>query len=106
MREVALALAEARAPEATGELHRRIERVEAEPPSRSRERALAWLFLALARRLLASGRVREAQAAVWTALSYARTGEELEVYRSGRELEGKLAGTRWVGAGRRRKHRR
>ena len=106
MREVALALAEAGAREATAELFRRIERVEAEPPSRARERALAWLFLALARRLLASGRVREAQAAVWTALSYARTGGEPEVYRGGRELEGKLAGTRWASTGRRRKHRR
>ncbi len=103
---MALALAAARDPAAGAELRRRIERVEAEPPSRGRERALAWLFFALARRQLAAGKPQEARAAAWTALSYARTGEASEVYLAARELEAKIAEPRSAGPGRRRKHRR
>lgn len=45
MREVALALAEVGAREATAELFRRIERVEAEPPSRARSGPWLGYFL-------------------------------------------------------------
>jgi hypothetical protein len=106
LRELALALAEARDPGALRELQKRVGRVEAEPPSKGRERALAWLFYALARRRLAEGRVREAEAALLNAVSYARTGADSEAYRAARELEESLAESRSAGPGRRRKHRR
>ncbi len=82
------------------------ERVEALPPSRLRERALAWLFLAEAEGLLASGRVREARGPMLTAYSYARTAGDAEAFLRAREGEARLREFRDPGPVKRRKRRR
>jgi len=81
-------------------------RVEALPPGRLRERALAWLFLAEAEGLFAAGRVREARGSMMTAYSYARTARDAEAFRRAREGEARLGDARDPGPTKRRKRRR
>ncbi len=82
------------------------ERVEALPPGRLRERALAWLFLAEAEGLLAAGRVREARGPMMAAYSYARTARDAEAFQRAREGEARLRDVRDPGPLKRRKRRR
>jgi len=89
-----------------GQLRAWRARVEAEPPSRTRERALAWLFLAEAEGLLASGRVREAYGPMLTAYSYARTAGDAEAFLRAREGVTRLREFRDAGSPKRRKRRR
>ena len=67
------------------QVRRLLEFFEAQPPSRRREQALAWLFLAEAELRRRRGRAREALGPASTAYAYARAARDGEAFARARE---------------------